>query len=505
VEIGLHLERKESDVDSETLSRSAESSSVLSETGYFTDRRNRQRLRIQQSNVNQKLTTLIAGLKKGQAPQLLLLFGDDLQVQETCKAVLDYLVPEEQRGFNFERFDGRTASWEQIEVSLVTPPFFPGKKLVWVDNVPYFFSQEQKGGLGEKILELWRQRKRDDAVKLLVDLVILEGWTQERWDRLNASSARWFLDLLDSDAGDMAEDVNALLAYCKGRDIDLSRPRAGEEHGLASFLDRGLPEWSFLLLTAVQVDRRSRLYKRFEEMGAALYLGLERDRSGKISRENLLEFVTQRLGQTGRNLDSRARETLLARAGDNLRAFQQELDKLLLFVGDRPSIRAEDVEAIVTDQGEGWVFDLTRAIAERDARVALMQLGRLLAQGEHPLKILATVSAEVRRLLYARQLLETDLVKLWKRGMTYPQFQQNVLTEGKPLLTRNPYADYMCFQRAEHFSLDELCLCMEGLFDADLRLKSSGSQPRLVLEKWILGICLGLQRVKNDSRQRVGR
>jgi hypothetical protein len=63
----------------------------------------------------------------------------------------------------------------------------------------------------------------------------------------------------------------------------------------------------------------------------------------------------------------------------------------------------------------------------------------------------------------------------------------------------------MCFQRAEHFSLDELCLCMEGLFDADLRLKSSGAQPRLVLEKWILGVCLGSPRVKNDSRQRVGR
>jgi DNA polymerase-3 subunit delta len=238
-------------------------------------------------------------------------------------------------------------------------------------------------------------------------------------------------------------------------------------------------------------------------MGAALYLGLERDRSGRISRENLLEFVTQRLRHNGKNLDSRARETILAKAGDDLHAFQQELDKLLLFVGDRPSIRAEDVEAIVADQGEGWVFDLTRAIAERDARAALMQLGRLLAQGEHPLKILATVTAEVRRLLYARQLLETDLVRLWRRGITYQQFQQRVLTGGKPLLTRNPYADYLCFQRAEHFSLDELRLCMEGLFDADLRLKSSGRQPRLVLEKWILGLCLGFRRVKNENRQRV--
>ncbi|HYT54129.1 MAG TPA: DNA polymerase III subunit delta [Verrucomicrobiae bacterium] len=444
---------------------------------------------------------LMAGLKKGQAPQLLLLFGDDLQVQETCKAVLDHVVPEERREFNFERFDGRAASWEQIEASLMTPPFLPGKKLLWVENAPYFFSREQKGEFGEKILELWRAGKRDDAVKLLIDLLILEGWTQEQWERLDASSSRALLDLLDVDSSDAREDVDALVAHCKSRDLDLSKRRAGEGHRLVSVLERGLPEWSFLLLTAVQVDRRTRLYKRFEELGAVVYLGLERDRSGKISRENLLEFVTDRLRQTGKNLHPQARETILARAGDDLRGLHQELDKLLLFVGDRQSIRTEDVEAIFADQGQGWIFDLTRAIADRDANAALTQLARLLGQGEHPLKILATVTAEVRRLLFARQLLETELAKLWKRGMNYQQFQQTVLKPGRPLLTRNPYADYMCFQRAEHFSLDELTRSLEGLFDSDLRLKSTGSQPRLVLERWILGMCLGSPQ-KSPRRER---
>lgn len=449
------------------------------------------------------LTTIIAGLKSGKAPPLLLLFGDDLQVQETCKAVLDHLVPEGQRGFNFERFDGRTSSWEQIEGSLMTPPFFPGKKLLWVENAPYFFSREQKGELGEKILDFWREGKMDDAFKLVVDLLTFEAWTQEQWERLDASSSRRFLDLLDIDGSDAQEDVDALLAYCKTRDLDLRKHRGGEGHRLVSLLDIGLPEWSFLLLTAVQVDRRMRLYKRFEEMGAVHYLGLERDRSGKVSRENLFEFVTQRLRQAGKNIDAQAREMILARAGDDLRALQQELDKLFLFGGERSSIRAEDVEAIFTDQGEGWIFDLTRAIAERDAGAALAQLARLLAQGEHPLKILGTVTAEVRRLVSARQLLGTELAKLWKRGMTYQQFQQNILPQGKPILTRNPYADYMCFQRAEHFSLDELCSSMEELFDADLRLKSTGSQPRLVLEKWILGMCLGARRKQSPGRERV--
>ncbi|MGH7796197.1 MAG: DNA polymerase III subunit delta [Candidatus Binatia bacterium] len=445
------------------------------------------------------LKTVLADLKAGRGPQLLLVFGDDLRVVESCRAILNQMVPEEQRGFNFERFDGRAASWEQIESSLMTPPFFLGKKLLWVDGAPYFYAREQKGEFGERILELWRDGKREDAAKLLLDLLVLEAWTQEQWNGLDGASIRPFLDLLGAGSVEDPEGAEALLAFCKSRPLDLGKRKGAEAHRLATLLDQGLPEWSFLLLTAVQVDRRTRLFKRFEELGAVLYLGLERDRSGKISRESLLEFVSQRLREAGKNVEPQAREMILARAGDDLRGLQQELEKLLLFIGDRSTIRVEDVELMVADRGEGWIFDLTRALGDRDAATALAQLARLIAQGEHPLKILGTIAAEARRLLLARQILTGDLAKLWRRGMTYQQFQQSVLKQGTSLLGRNPYGDYVCLQRAERFSMAELRSFMERLLDADLRLKSSGSQPRIVLEKLFLEMCLGARRRGPDS------
>jgi len=453
--------------------------------------------------VKRDLASFFHDLKSGNAPRLLLLFGDDLQVREACQAVLDHIVPADQRGFNFERFDGRSAPWDQIEASLMTPPFFPGKKLLWVDNAPYFFSREQKGELGEKILDLWRDGKRDDAVKLMVDLLVIEGWTQEQWDQLEPTSAKAFLALLDSEGGEAQDDAEALLVFGKSREIDFSKRKSSQGHRLFKFLDEGLPEWGFLLLTTVQVDRRTRLYKRFEEIGAVLQLELERDRSGRISRESLLDFVSQRLRQSGKTAEPQAREMIVARAGDDLRGLQQELDKLALFVGAQPAIRAHDVERIFVDQREGWIFDLTRAIGERDAAGALSQLARLLAQGEHPLRLLGTVVAEVRRLLSARQLLGSDLAHIWKRGMSYAQFQQTVLNQGAPLVARNPYADYMCFQRADRFTLTELRAFMESLFEADFRLKSSGNQPRLVMEKLILDMCLGGRRNNTQPPARV--
>jgi DNA polymerase III subunit delta len=455
--------------------------------------------------MKRNLEQIVADIKENRGPQLLLLFGDDLQVQEACKTILDNLVPEGQRGFNLERFDGRSTPWDQIEGSLNTPPFFQGKKMVWVENVTYFISREQKGELGEKVRQAWSDGKKDEAARLLLDLLVVEGWTQEQLEQAQSASSSGSLnDLLAVDGAEASADAQALLAYSRNQGMDLSRRRGSEEQRLAEMLDHGLPPWDFLLMTAVQVDRRMRLYKRLEEMGAVLELVIERDRSGRISRESLALFVNQRLRQAGKTIDPRAREMILLRAGDELLGLQQELEKLFLYVGDQPTIRSQDVDAIFADRGDGWVFDLTRCIAERNAIGALVHLARLLAQGEHPLKLLGTIAAEIRRLLAARQLIDGEVRGQWKRGLTYQQFQQNVLKQGAPILSRNPYADYMCFQRADQFSLGELRACLTTSYETDLRLKSTGNDPRLMMEKLVLNMCLGSRKESRPVRRRVG-
>ena len=458
-----------------------------------------------QASMKRNLENIIADIKSNRAPQLLLLFGDDLQVDAACRTIVDQLVPQDQRGFNLERFDGRSVPWDQIEASLNTPPFFPGKKVIWVENVTYFTSQEQKGELGERVFQAWGEGKQDEAVRLLLDLLAVEGWTQEQWEQLqSASSLGPLIDLLEADGAEAREDTQALLAYCRYKGMDLNQRHGARGNRLAELLDDGLPLWDLLLMTAVQVDRRTRLYKRLEEMGAVLPLVIERDRSGRISRENLTEFISQRLRQAGKTIESQAREMILLRAGDELRGLREELEKLVLFVGERSTIRTQDVDLIFADRGEGWVFDLTRSIGERNALAALAHLARLLTQGEHPLKLLGTIAAEVRKLLAARQLLDGELRGRWKRGMSYQQFQQNVLTTGAPVLTRNPYGDYMCFQRADQFSLQELRAHLAGIHEADFRLKSAANNPRLVMEKLILSMCLGSRKGNRPFQYRTG-
>lgn len=430
------------------------------------------------------LESILADIRKEKAPSLLLLHGDDFQVRAAAGALLDALVPAENRAFNLERFDGRSAEWDQIEASLMTPPFFPGIKVVWVENAPYFASAENKGEMGEKILRLWNEGKKDEAVRLLFELLNLAGWTPERWERFDARATAEIAALL----GDGGREAEMLIAYCRGQSFEV-RQAKGEAERLSELAAEGLPPWGMLLIAADHVDRRTRLYKKFFEKNAALDLGVERDRTGKIDRAALAEFLDRRLREAGKRIEPRAREMVLGRAGTELWAVHGELEKLLLYVGAEPTIRAKDVEEILLDQGEGWVFDLTKALAARDSLAALGQLARLLSQGNHPLALLGPVANEFRRLLVARQLMDGEVGRRWHSKMSPDQFRESIFPDVGPPLPSSPYGAYMSFKSAENFSTKELARDLELLYRTDIRLKSSGHSPRIVMERLIFELC----------------
>ena len=91
---------------------------------------------------------------------------------------------------------------------------FSGEKVGGLRNVTYFISREQKGELGEKVRSVWSEGKKDEAVRLLLDLLVVEGWTQEQLQAQSASSSSGPLnELLEADDAEARADTQALLVY----------------------------------------------------------------------------------------------------------------------------------------------------------------------------------------------------------------------------------------------------------------------------------------------------
>lgn len=269
-----------------------------------------------------------------------------------------------------------------------------------------------------------------------------------------------------------------------------AKPKAEEPDRIAQLLERGLPRGArLLLLLAPQVDKRGRAYKQLSRGGCALDLSVERDRSGRIRRESLAAFLDQHLRRARKHIERDAREMVLSRCGNELWIVHQEIEKLILYAGDADTVVAADVEEIFTDQSESWVFDLTDALAQRDALRALSFLRRLMAGGEYPLMMLGAIASHVRRLLSARQLLDHELAAVWRRHMSYAEFQKQVPPDTEGLPTKSPYANYLTLQRAEKFTLPEIRTFLRLLQDTDARLKSSGHQPQAAMERLVLEMC----------------
>lgn len=439
------------------------------------------------------LKDCLTEITRGVSPRLLLLHGDDFHVHEASHRILEQLVPEDQRAVNLECFDGRSTTWGQIEAILRTPPLFPGTKTIFIENAPYFLSRERKGELVEKVQQLWAEDKKDEAGRLLLDLMVLEGWTSnpnvKGQTTLLAPAGRQIKQVRR--VKEMPGELDEILAYSLSRGMDPSRHQTKQDHRLAELLDDGIPSWVFLLISATQVDKRTHLYRKLEQEGMVLDLSLERERSGRIKKEVLADFLDRSIRDAGKKIEPKARNLLLGRAGDELWGIHQEMEKLLLYVGDQPMIKANDVEEIFSDQAEAWVFDLTASISRRDTLQALGYLLRLLSQAEPPLKILGAVAGDVRRLLAARQLIDGEFSGKWKGGMTFQEFQKNVLSQGTPLITQNPYGNYMSFQRAQPFTSRELLRFLHLIYQTDIRLKSTGKPPRMVMERLILEMCQG--------------
>jgi len=148
---------------------------------------------------------------------------------------------------------------------------------------------------------------------------------------------------------------------------------------------------------------------------------------------------------------------------------------------------------------EESVFDLTGALTERNLALALRTLKDLLDQGNPPLMVFAMIAREIRLLFQAKLLIDSGRLGAFQRGMDYGRFQKVVLPAVKKLSAdgqdsialagQHPFVVFQALKHAERFSREELTGFLELLVRTDLALKSTGQDPRLLLERALIRIC----------------
>lgn len=146
---------------------------------------------------------------------------------------------------------------------------------------------------------------------------------------------------------------------------------------------------------ADKVDGRSAFIKLLTESG---YIHQFR----RLRDGEQIEWVRKEAGRQGKAITTDAARKLVETAGPRIRDLKGELDKLVLFTGDKESIEGKDVEDSGMDLREETVFKLSDAIGAKDVSKALRVLAKL--SGEEPLMILGSIARQIRIMLRVKAL-----------------------------------------------------------------------------------------------------
>jgi len=118
----------------------------------------------------------------------------------------------------------------------------------------------------------------------------------------------------------------------------------------------------------------------------------------QLTGRALAAWLRARASGEGFELSDEAAQLLITLVGDEPAALAGEVVKAAIGGGAaNRHVGVAEVRAVVGEHRTREVFELTRAVEQKDAGMALPLLERLLAGGEEPLRILAILSGQARR------------------------------------------------------------------------------------------------------------
>ncbi len=203
---------------------------------------------------------------------------------------------------------------------------------------------------------------------------------------------------------------------------------------------------STVVFVAADVNRTFRLVKALLKRAVVVECwGLKGEKDPRGAANEVLGRAGRLAGglfkRAGLTIDRQALEPLLAHAGSDISILRGDVERLILYCHGRKTVTAEDVDAVVSGTALLNAWGVVNAVERGDAREALRQIRIATDAGEAPFMTLGQIGWWVRNKL--------------------PQM-------GSP---------------------DRVRAAVDAVFRTDLAMKSSGGEPRILLERLVVQLC----------------
>ena len=210
-----------------------------------------------------------------------------------------------------------------------------------------------------------------------------------------------------------------------------------------------------------------------------LKLAQEQHKSGKAhikeykqpKEGQLFNWIQEQARGRGGDISWDACRKMVELAGEDLRQLESEIDKLLLYAGDR-QVSVADAEAVTSRTREADVFELVDCVGRRQSDEALRQLHQLLDENEPPLRLLAMLARQIRILIQVSEL----------------RAQRMSQSEIAKRLKLHPYVVKKGAAQALNFTMDQLERAHSLLVDTDWKIKTGDMEDVLALDMLVVAL-----------------
>lgn len=214
-----------------------------------------------------------------------------------------------------------------------------------------------------------------------------------------------------------------------------------------------------------KLDERKKLVKTLKKHANLIKIE-------QMTEEEIKKWMKNELHENYKDIKQDALDLFLELTGINFNIVKQELEKVILFLGDRATINKQDVHQIVNRSLEQNVFLLTDYIQKNKKSQAIQLVKDLIAMKEEPIKLLALITSNYR-LFYQCKILG-------QKGYSGQQIAKTINV--------HPYRVKLALNQSRNYQLEKLLNIIDTCAETDYKLKSSYMDKQLILELFILSL-----------------
>lgn len=236
------------------------------------------------------------------------------------------------------------------------------------------------------------------------------------------------------------------------------------------FLDyfNHINESTIIIYIKDNMNKNTKLYKIIDKLNGIVECSLPKNKN--LKEDILKQWIYKKLSKFNKKIKNDAWGEFYTRSSISMDEMNNELEKLISYVGDREEITLSDIKTICVNRMENKLFDMIDAIGYKDYKKAMDYYKTLLMEDIYPLEILNALRTQFIKIKMVNSMINDNYDKYTISDKTH---------------IYKTYID-KTINIAKNFSGDEITLFLDKILSYDEKIKNGTINPYIALENIIL-------------------